>query len=122
MTADGWARAHLLPRSNRKIVRFAARAEAEAARGANRALDAALGRLKDALRPGSLSEAAARYLTETMALAREGSLLVRFAPQAGADAFCATRLGEQAGRTYGASGAAIDRDAILARIAARDAA
>jgi putative acyl-CoA dehydrogenase len=91
-------------------------AEAETARGANRLLDVALDRLKDALTPGSVGEEGARRLTETMALALQGSLLVRFAPSAVADAFCATRLGDAGGRTFGAFAAAVDHDAIIGRM------
>lgn len=76
-------------------------AEADAARGADRRLDAAVRRLKDELRDRTEPEARARRLVESMALVLEGALLVRHGPAAVADAFCASRLGENWGRTYG---------------------
>lgn len=76
-------------------------AEAEVARGADRRLDAAVRRLKDELRNPAEWEAQARRLVETMALILEGTLLVRHGPAAVADAFCASRLGEGWGRSYG---------------------
>jgi putative acyl-CoA dehydrogenase len=91
--------------------------EAEAARGADPRLDAALDRLKQVLKPNAISEQSARLLTETMALTLQGSLLVRFAPPSVADAFCALRLGGENGRTYGAFRAAFDHVGILERVA-----
>ncbi len=60
------------------------------------------------------TEADARRLAEEMALVLQASLLIRFAPAAVADAFCASRLGGS-GRAYGALGPGPDIDAILAR-------
>ncbi len=40
---------------------------------------------------------------------------MRDAPPAVADAYCATRLGAQTGRTFGELPAGLDLDAILAR-------
>jgi putative acyl-CoA dehydrogenase len=48
-----------------------------------------------------VAESDARRLAEEMALVLQGALLVRFAPGAVADAFCASRLGGQGGRSYG---------------------
>jgi putative acyl-CoA dehydrogenase len=50
-----------------------------------------------------------------MALCLEGSLLVRTAPAAVADAFCASRLGSEGGLEYGTLPAGTDFDAIIAR-------
>lgn len=50
-----------------------------------------------------------------MALALQGSLLVRHAPPAVADAFCATRLGGDWGHTFGTLPATADLGAILGR-------
>ena len=50
-----------------------------------------------------------------MALALEGSLLVRGAPPAVADAFCASRLAGDGGLEYGTLPAGSDFDAIIAR-------
>jgi len=74
-------------------------AELAPARGANRHLDAALDGLDREL--DAADEAGARRLVERLALAFQGALLVRHAPAAVADAFCATRLGGEGGRAYG---------------------
>jgi putative acyl-CoA dehydrogenase len=70
-------------------------AECEAARGADARLDAHLDATRAA--PARLRETepqfAARALVEDMALALQGSLLVRNGPAHVADAFCAARLG-----------------------------
>jgi putative acyl-CoA dehydrogenase len=56
-----------------------------------------------------------------MALALQASLLVRFAPPAVADAFCATRLGGDWGYAFGTLPGTADLDAILARALPADA-
>ncbi|WP_324785040.1 acyl-CoA dehydrogenase family protein [Streptomyces sp. H51] len=83
------------------------------ARGADARLDAAVTRLEGLLATGS--EAGARRLVELMALTLQAALLVRHAPPAVADAFCATRLGGDWGHAFGTlpDGAALD--AILER-------
>jgi putative acyl-CoA dehydrogenase len=63
----------------------------------------------------AVAEAEARRLVETMALVLQGALLVRFAPAAVADAFCATRLGDAGGRSYGVLPAGADMAAIVGR-------
>jgi putative acyl-CoA dehydrogenase len=92
-------------------------AECERGRGADRRLDAHL----DAL-PATLADLAgpdaqwrARRAVEELALAFQASLLVRYAPPAVADAFCAGRLDAGHGRAYGTLPAGIDGDAIVAR-------
>ncbi len=62
----------------------------------DRAIKAALETLAD-----SSAEADARRLAVRMALCLQGSLLVRFAPPAVADAFCASRLGGEYAGTLG---------------------
>jgi putative acyl-CoA dehydrogenase len=62
-----------------------------------------------------VDEAQARWLCERMALVLQGSLLVRHAQRAVADAFCARHFGEGAGLTYGAFPSAIDSAAIIRR-------
>ena len=57
----------------------------------------------------------ARRLVEGLALALQGSLLLRHAPQLVADAFCATRLGGAGGRQFGTLPAGIDALAIVER-------
>lgn len=88
-------------------------AELTSARGADARLDAAVVRLKDMLASGS--EAGARRLVEQMALALQASLLVRHAPAAVADAFCATRLGGDWGHAFGTLPDTADVDGILER-------
>jgi len=74
-------------------------AELDLARGANRRLDKALAGLGPEL--DAADERTARRLVERLALCLQGSLLVRHAPAEVADAFCATRLGNEGGRAYG---------------------
>ena len=50
-----------------------------------------------------------------MALCLQGSLLVRHAPAAVADAFCAARLAGDAGLNYGTLPAGVGAAAIVAR-------
>ncbi|MEH0581243.1 DNA alkylation response protein [Streptomyces sp. B21-108] len=83
------------------------------ARGADARLDAAVVRLQGLLTAGS--EAGARRLVEQMALALQASLLVRHAPPAVADAFCATRLGGDWGHAFGTLPDGADVDAVLER-------
>ncbi|MEW2565694.1 acyl-CoA dehydrogenase family protein [Streptomyces sp. NPDC047070] len=85
------------------------------AHGADARLDAAVGRLKDRLRNLRDAETGARRLVELTALTLQGSLLVRHAPAAVADAFCATRLGGDWGHSFGTLPAAADLTAILDR-------
>ncbi|QEC48735.1 DNA alkylation response protein [Baekduia soli] len=102
-------------------------AECELGAGADRRLDAHLARVRettgallggdDTGRAQRLAEAqfTARRTVEDLALALQGSLLVRHAPAPVADAFCATRLGGEGGRSYGTLPAGADASAILAR-------
>jgi len=62
-------------------------------------------------------EGQARRFVERLALALQGSLLVRHAPPAVADAFCATRLGGDGGRAFGTLPVGADPGGILAAIA-----
>jgi putative acyl-CoA dehydrogenase len=92
-------------------------AELAPARGGDRRLDRALAALRDDLvRPGA-AEAGARRLVERLALALQGALLVRFAPPAVADAFCASRLGERWSGAFGTLPADLDLPALVARAA-----
>jgi putative acyl-CoA dehydrogenase len=94
----------------------ALRAELAPARGADQRLDAFLTRLDSAL-AAPPDEAEARRLAETIVLAVQGALLVRFAPPAVADGFCASRLDGGRGAAFGALPAGIDRRAIVERAA-----
>ena len=90
-------------------------AELTPAKGADQRLDAALHRLGSELSELDGVEGRARRLVESMALALQGSLLMRYAPPAVADAFCATRLGGDWGHTFGTLPATADVAAILDR-------
>ncbi|HKN94464.1 MAG TPA: acyl-CoA dehydrogenase family protein [Thermoleophilaceae bacterium] len=57
----------------------------------------------------------ARALVEKLALALQASLLVRHAPPAVADAFCAGRLGGEGGRAFGTLPSGVDAPAIIDR-------
>ena len=67
-------------------------AEIEPALGRDARLDRFVARLKDEMRKPDNIEARARGITQGIALAVQGGLLVRFAPDCVADAFCASRL------------------------------
>jgi putative acyl-CoA dehydrogenase len=56
-----------------------------------------------------------RGLVEDLALALQGSLLVRHAPAPVADAFCAGRIGPARGRAYGTLPAGVNATAIIER-------
>ena len=90
-------------------------AELEAARGGNANLDAAAEMLKDELGDRDNLELRARGITELMAVTLQGALMVRHAPGAVADAFCASRLGTRWTGAYGALPQDVDFDAIIAR-------
>ncbi len=76
-------------------------AELEDARGADRRYDQMLGRLKDRMTDQEDLEFRARRLVEDMAIALQAALLLKHAPKAVADAFCASRLDRDAGNAYG---------------------
>jgi putative acyl-CoA dehydrogenase len=88
-------------------------AECEHGRGANALLDAQLDRLRGSPVPEE-PEFEARRLVEDLAVALQASLLVRDAPPAVADAFCAARLGE-GGRVYGTLPPGVATSAIVER-------
>jgi putative acyl-CoA dehydrogenase len=61
------------------------------------------------------SQFGARRVVEDLAVGFQASLLVRHAPPAVADAFCAARLGGRGGRVYGTLPAGVDATAIVDR-------
>jgi putative acyl-CoA dehydrogenase len=89
-------------------------AEIADARTADARLDAAAREVEQRL-AGGLAETQARWIAERMALVLQGALLVKHAPPAVADAFCATRLAGDWGRSYGTLPAGADVEAIVAR-------
>ncbi|NLD76627.1 MAG: DNA alkylation response protein [Acidimicrobiales bacterium] len=93
-------------------------AEIGTARGADGRLDRAIDDLHAELADLAAStdpEHRARRLVERAALALQGSLLVRYAPEPVADAFCATRLAGDGGRAFGTLPSSSDVSAILDR-------
>lgn len=90
-------------------------AEVEQGRGADSRLDAHLHRVGRELGSFEQIETRARRVVEAMALALQGSLLVRHAPHAVADAFCASRLSGDGGLEYGTLPAGTDFEAIVQR-------
>ncbi len=103
-------------------------AECELASGADARLDAHVASVKASLAalsgPGEDAQAAlaaaqfgARTLVEDLAVGLQGSLLVRHAEPAVADAFCAARRGG-GGRVYGTLPAGVDAGALIDRVLA----
>ncbi len=102
-----------LTRSPRSLEVFLA--EVEQARGADARLDARIDGLKGRFTDAATLETRARRVVEDMALCLQGSLLVRSAPAAVADAFCASRLGGESGLEYGTLPPGTDFEAIIER-------
>ncbi len=90
-------------------------AEVGLAAGVDSRLDTAACSLQAELADHADPELRARRLVERMALVLQGSLLVRHAPAAVADAFCASRLAGDSGQAYGTLPRAVDVDGVLAR-------
>ena len=89
--------------------------EVQLAQGADARLDARVADLESQLSDPETLEVRARRVVESMALCLQGSLLVRHAPGAVADAFCASRLAGDGGLEYGTLPAGSDFDGIIAR-------
>ncbi|GGN37535.1 acyl-CoA dehydrogenase [Streptomyces kronopolitis] len=89
--------------------------EIGAARGADHRLDRAIRAMLTELADLEGIEARARRLVERMATVLQGSLLVRHAPPEVADAFCASRLGGDAGAAFGTLPHTLDLAAVVAR-------
>ncbi|MEU0765810.1 MULTISPECIES: acyl-CoA dehydrogenase family protein [Streptomyces] len=85
------------------------------ARGADHRLDAAIKDLLTDLADLEGVEGRARRLTERLALVLQGSLLVRHAPPEVADAFCAGRLGGDAGAAFGTLPPTLDLTSVVER-------
>jgi putative acyl-CoA dehydrogenase len=97
-------------------VRTALIDELTAARGADRHYDAFVGELARDLAAASVDELQARRLTERIALAVQGSLLVTGGNGATSDAFCSSRLRAGAeGHAFGTLPPGADLAAILER-------
>ncbi|WP_256104738.1 acyl-CoA dehydrogenase family protein [Streptomyces sp. ODS05-4] len=89
--------------------------EVGAARGADHRLDGAVKGLLTELADLEGAEARARRLVERMALVLQGSLLVRYAPSAVADAFCGSRLGGDWGTAFGTLPHTLDLASVVER-------
>ena len=91
-------------------------AEVRPAAHADRRLAAAWSSLCAELTDTSNLETRARWLVERLAVVLQGALLVRYAPGAVADAFCASRLSSSSGVAFGTLPAGVDFAGLLARI------
>ena len=89
----------------------------DAAKGGNALLDRTVAEIRDDLADTEDFEIRARVVTERLAVALQASLLVRHSPNAVADAYCATRLGDRWHGAYGTLPKSTDFDAIIDRIA-----
>jgi len=89
--------------------------ELQLADGADSRLDARVLELQREFAEPETLETRARRVVEGMALCLQGSLLVRNAPAAVADAFCASRLNRDGGLEYGTLPAGSDFEGIIAR-------
>ncbi len=89
--------------------------EVDLAAGADARLDGAAAAVRKELGDLDDIESRARSLVESMALVLQGSLLVRHAPPAVADAFCASRFAEHPGRAFGTLPPGLDLAAIVER-------
>jgi putative acyl-CoA dehydrogenase len=94
--------------------------ECELADGADPRLDAHLRRTRERVAgafAGGAEDAQfqARAIVEELAVGLQASLLVRHAPSAVADAFCAARLQGRGGRVYGTLPSGVDAPAIIER-------
>ncbi|WP_229052852.1 acyl-CoA dehydrogenase family protein [Aeromicrobium sp. Leaf350] len=90
-------------------------AEAELARGVDGRYDDALDRLAKELTSFDDIQLRARRVVEQMALVFQGSQLLRHAPSAVADAFCASRLDRDWGGAFGTLPTGLDLAPILER-------
>ncbi|HVO88703.1 MAG TPA: isovaleryl-CoA dehydrogenase [Casimicrobiaceae bacterium] len=91
-------------------------ADIDALRGGNRWLDAAAARLKEML-AGPTDPSDTRRLAQLIATVIAGAELLRYAPPAVADGYCASRLGDETfgGAAYGTLAHGIDLGSIVTR-------
>jgi putative acyl-CoA dehydrogenase len=89
--------------------------EIQAARGADRRLDAHVASLTNDIARDGFQESQARRLVERLVLALQGALLVRHAHPAVADGFCASRLGPAQGGAFGGLPLGVDLRTIAER-------
>jgi putative acyl-CoA dehydrogenase len=89
--------------------------EVGVAAGADARLDDGVAELRKELDDLQFVEVRARRLVERMAIVFQGALLVRHAPPAVADAFCASRLAGDSGRAFGTLPPGVDTRSIVDR-------
>ncbi|WP_109809506.1 acyl-CoA dehydrogenase family protein [Sphingosinithalassobacter portus] len=90
-------------------------AELATARGSDARFDGEVAALQDRLAKGLPSESEARFIAERLALLLQASLLIRHAPAAVSDAFIATRIAGEGGRSFGILPPSSDIATILSR-------
>ncbi len=90
-------------------------AEVDQATGADARLDAYVKGIREDLLRGEDIEAQARRTVQRLALALQGSLVVRFSPPPIADAFCASRLNGDWGNAFGTLPSGLDLTSIIDR-------
>ena len=90
-------------------------AEVAPAQGRNAAFDRHVARLMQAFKDQEGLVNRARRLTQDLALALQGALLLQHAPDFVAEAFCESRLGGEAGLVFGTLSRKLALDGILAR-------
>ena len=95
--------------------RAALLAEVKKAKGGDRRLDAFVRRLEGELASLADFETRGRRVTEMMVYALQGALLVQHSIAAVADAFCASRLDGDWGRSFGTLPSGLDLEAVLQR-------
>ena len=89
--------------------------EVELASGADARFDDAVAAVKKGMTSFDDIEVRARRVVERLALVLQGSLLLRHAPTAVADAFCASRLARDWGGALGTLPAGLDLEPVLER-------
>jgi putative acyl-CoA dehydrogenase len=89
--------------------------ELAAARGGDRHYDAFVAALVGDLAGPVIDESRARSLTERIALAVQGALMLRDAPTEVAEAFCAARLSGAGGLTFGTVPTGLNAAALMKR-------
>jgi putative acyl-CoA dehydrogenase len=92
--------------------------EVELAAGADSRLDDAVARVRKELTSADDIEYRARRLVEQLAMVFQGSLLVRHAPTAVADAFCGSRLAGDWGVAFGTLPVGVDTATLIERVGA----
>jgi putative acyl-CoA dehydrogenase len=90
-------------------------AEIEHVSRTDQRMDAFVNDLAHQLADRNEMEGRARQVTEMMALALQGALLIQHAPPAVADAFCASRLARHSGRAFGTLPSGLAYDDIITR-------